>query len=116
MPWTAQQFKTKHNKKLTTAQAGRAAAQAEAMIRSGVPECQKDDDSWTRLIVADRDGAKYFERQPVGVKVEDAFAAWGSGRDFALVAMYLGKTAKEAVEITSLFSLGCGNGVGSFDL
>lgn len=38
MPWTAEEFRSKHNKKLTLAQAGRAAARAEAMIRSGVPE------------------------------------------------------------------------------
>ena len=44
-------------------------------------------------------------------KVEDQFAAWGSGRDFALTAMHLGKSAREAVEIACLFENGCGNGV-----
>lgn len=38
MPWTPQQFKDKHNKKLSTAQAGKAADQASAMISNGVPE------------------------------------------------------------------------------
>lgn len=38
MPWTAEQYREKHNKKLTLKQAGRAAAQAEAMIAHGVPE------------------------------------------------------------------------------
>lgn len=38
MPWTGQQFVAKHNKSLTPAQGDRAAAQAIAMIRSGVPE------------------------------------------------------------------------------
>ena len=38
MPWTAQQFKDRHNKKLPLAQAGKAAAQATAMIKAGVPE------------------------------------------------------------------------------
>ena len=38
MPWTAQQFKAKHNKSLTLPRAGKAAKQATAMIHAGVPE------------------------------------------------------------------------------
>jgi uncharacterized protein YdaT len=38
MPWTAKQFKAKHNKPLTLPQAGKAAKQATAMIHAGVPE------------------------------------------------------------------------------
>ena len=38
MPWTAQQFKAKHNKKLSLPAAKKAAAQATAMIKRGVPE------------------------------------------------------------------------------
>ena len=38
MPWTAEQFKSKHNKKLSTPAAAEAAAQATAMIKAGVPE------------------------------------------------------------------------------
>lgn len=38
MPWSAESFKEKHNHSLTTAQAGKAAKQAEAMIARGVPE------------------------------------------------------------------------------
>ena len=38
MPWTGKSFKAKHNKKLTVPQAKKAAAQASAMIKAGVPE------------------------------------------------------------------------------
>lgn len=38
MPWTPEEYRKKHNKKLTTAQAGKAAKQAAAMMRAGVPE------------------------------------------------------------------------------
>lgn len=38
MPWTPESFRAKHNKSLTLAQAGHAAAQAEAMMKHGVPE------------------------------------------------------------------------------
>lgn len=38
MPWTPEEFKEKHNQKLTSTQAKSAARQANAMIHSGVPE------------------------------------------------------------------------------
>ncbi len=38
MPWTAQSYRSRHNKSLTTGQAKKAAAQANAMIREGVDE------------------------------------------------------------------------------
>ncbi len=38
MPWDAKSFATKHNKKLHGEAASKAAAQATAMVKSGVPE------------------------------------------------------------------------------
>ena len=38
MPWTGQQFASRHNKKLKGSAANSAARQANAMLRSGVPE------------------------------------------------------------------------------
>jgi len=38
MPWTGQSFAAKHNHSLTGQAASRAAAQATAMVRNGVPE------------------------------------------------------------------------------
>jgi len=38
MPWTAKEFKTRHAKHLTDAQASHAASVANAMLKSGVPE------------------------------------------------------------------------------
>lgn len=38
MPWTGKEFAARHNKRLKGAAAGRAAAQANAMLRAGVPE------------------------------------------------------------------------------
>ena len=80
------------------------------------PEFPKDKDMWCRLIVADGNGARFYERMPIAVRVEDAFMAWGSGRDFALAAMYLGKSAREAVKIACVFDTGCGNGIDAFEL
>ena len=75
------------------------------------PECQKDRDAWARLIVASPSGAFFFERQPVPIKVEDKFAAWGSGRDYALGALACGKSARQAVEVACRFDSGCGMGI-----
>ena len=38
MPWTGKEFASKHNRKLKGAPASKAASQASAMVRSGVPE------------------------------------------------------------------------------
>ena len=38
MPWTGRSFASKHNKKLPAGAAKSAAKQANAMLRSGVPE------------------------------------------------------------------------------
>lgn len=80
------------------------------------PACQRDKDDWARLIVASRKGVKFFERQPIAVRVEDRFSAWGSGRDFAIGAMARGATAIEAVKVAMRFDAGCGLGVDSVKL
>lgn len=38
MPWTGKQFASKHNHKLSGPQANKAAKQATAMVKAGVPE------------------------------------------------------------------------------
>jgi hypothetical protein len=44
------------------------------------------------------------------------FVAIGSGRDFALMAMHLGKSAFEAVRLTCELSIDCGNGIDALEL
>lgn len=75
------------------------------------PACQREKDTWARLIVASGEGVWIYEREPVAFFVEEPFMAWGSGKDAALGALHCGKTAKEAVEIAALVDLSCGNGV-----
>lgn len=80
------------------------------------PAFQSTDD-WARMIVFEPGEKPYsYERQPFKQIVEDPFMAWGSGRDFALGAMAMGATAREAVEIASRFNVYCGNGIDAFDL
>ena len=79
------------------------------------PERQKTDD-WTRLVVASKDGVRFYERQPIAIRLEDPFAAWGSGRDYALAAMHLGYSAQIACEVACEYALNCGLGVDVIDL
>ena len=79
------------------------------------PIPDNDENDCVRLIVADKGGCKFYEHA-MPIAVEDAFGAWGSGADFAVMALHLGKTAREAVELASIYSVGCGNGVDSFGL
>lgn len=51
-----------------------------------------------------------------GEPVLDSFVAFGSGRDYAMTAMHLGKTAAEAVEIACLFDVSCGMGIDTLEL
>jgi len=87
-----------------------------AWLRSGqdpaaFPEKQKDNTKYCPTAVIDDGKFLIYETTPYPLHIEDTFYAIGSGRDFALAAMYLGKTAVEAVELASKFDAGTGNGV-----
>ena len=76
------------------------------------PPLQRDKDDWSGLLVVWDSGEIWkYERSPYPLKFPKQLFAIGSGRDFALAAMYLGKTAEEAVEVACVFDSGCGNGV-----
>jgi hypothetical protein len=57
-----------------------------------------------------------YECLPVALFFEDRFAAMGSGRDYALAAMYLGHDARRAVEVACALDTGCGNGTDTLEL
>ncbi len=76
------------------------------------PTIQRDKDFWATVLVVWPDKEIWtYERTPSPVKFCPQTFAVGSGRDYAMTAMYLGKTAAEAVEIASLFDSSCGNGI-----
>lgn len=61
MPWTAEQFRNKHNKQLSLPAAAKAAAMATAMIKSGVPEGEA-------IATANKHAARGFGAMPKGKK------------------------------------------------
>lgn len=79
------------------------------------PTSQRDKDDWAGLLVI-RKGERgpviaRYERTPYPIYFEDEQFSIGSGRDFALAAMFLGCDARRAVEVASALDSGCGNGV-----
>ena len=81
------------------------------------PASNRDKDDWAGLLVI-RKGRPIvkYERTPYPITFEDRQFAMGCGRDFALAAMYLGKTAREAVEVAIALDSGCGNGIDTLRL
>lgn len=63
------------------------------------------------LVVCERGDLCLYDSGPVGTWIEDGKFAMGSGRDCAMVAMSLDRSAGEAVGLTRLFRTDCGNGV-----
>lgn len=72
---------------------------------------EKNGDAPATLIVITRYGLFSYCTGPYPMQVEAEQCAWGSGRDFAEAAMYVGKTAYEAVAVACVFQSDCGNGI-----
>ncbi len=89
-------------------------------IRNGAdpskfPEKQKSNETYCAVIVIHEAGnAELYEVGPYPLPILTIPYAIGSGRDFAIAAMHLGKSAKEAVEIASLFDVHSGLGVDAY--
>ena len=63
------------------------------------------------LMLMNKQGVFVFERGPYPIPLAQPWLALGSGAEYATTALYLGKSAREAVEITSQLCSTCGNGV-----
>ena len=73
-----------------------------------------NDENRAELLIVHQNGTiETYSRSPYPVRIKDSQYATGSGRDFAMAAMHLGKNAIEAVEIACLFDIYCGDGVDS---
>lgn len=76
------------------------------------PKFQEDADTAVGCMFIANDGQNYgYHLTPYPERSQDRFDAIGSGRDYALAAMYLGHDARRAVEVASALDNGCGNGI-----
>jgi ATP-dependent protease HslVU (ClpYQ) peptidase subunit len=89
---------------------------ANGRVASDLPADQRSKDDWSTVVVIDGGKILKYDRGAHPVHIENAFFAAGSGREFALAAMHCGKSAREAVEIASIYENGCGNGVDELHL
>lgn len=83
-------------------------------VPADFPPSRRDDSKmWASLLVVTPEGRlEHYQRTPHPVRYDEGQKfAIGSGRDFALAAMHLGKSAAEAVRVTCEFDQCCGNGV-----
>lgn len=74
-----------------------------------------EDQGHAVLITPQREIRKFVIGPHYAVQ-EDRRAAWGSGCDFATAAMYLGETARRAVEVACALQVNCGMGIDTLTL
>lgn len=81
------------------------------------PESTSDDDGGTFLLVVmdNKPGVYMYEGVANPIHFEDRYFSTGSGSHVATAAMYLGKSAVEAVELASELTTGSGRGVDFLD-
>ena len=74
----------------------------EEVLRFGFPDydAEKNDPA---IVIAYKNGGAYKHAGGLFVPCSRPFHAVGSGRDYALAAMHLGRSAKEAVEVAMVF-------------
>lgn len=83
----------------------------------GVTPDSEDDDDLPSIMIASRKSRNaWYMSGRVFVPIERGFHAIGSGRDFALAAMSLGKTAYEAVELARTLDVSTGGAIDLIEL
>ena len=87
-------------------------------VEAGRPDekPQLDEKFMALLIESDGTVIHYPGGKLVDVRLEGEYFAIGGGDGIALGAMYMGATAKEAVEAACKHNCGCGGGVDSLSL
>ena len=86
-------------------------------VPADFPEHGRDKDDWQPLLVIELDGTtSLYERTPYPIRSEQRCLAYGSGKEYAMAAMHLGKTAREAIEVAIALDIGCGIGIDTLEL
>lgn len=82
-----------------------------------MPAIQRDAKECVSALVISPEGkVLQYENTPYPIHIENGQWAIGSGRDFALAAMLLGRDAMGAVKVAIVFDAGCGNGIDALTL
>lgn len=78
------------------------------------PTCDRND--FTNVIVCTAGKVFEYEWLPQPIEIIDAYMAWGSGRDMAMGAMYMGATAEQACMAAAQHNNGCGGRIHTFKI
>lgn len=82
-------------------------------VKADFPDTKNE----TSMLVIRPDGqVLLYDGHATPIPIEDAFTAIGCGRDYAIAAMHLGRTAREAVEVACIFDTCCGKGIDELHL
>jgi ATP-dependent protease HslVU (ClpYQ) peptidase subunit len=82
-----------------------------------MPTAQRDAKECVSALVILPGGAiLQYENTPHPIRIENRMWAIGSGRDFAIAAMHLGKTAHQAAVLACELDCNCGNGIDTLTL
>lgn len=80
------------------------------------PKTQDSDDFADMVVIETCGRVLKYERCSAPMHFEDKTFAMGSGRDYAMAAMYLGCDAIKAVEVACAHDVSCGNGYDALPL
>ena len=80
------------------------------------PKSRGESGAGALFITNAREIRLYCDNSPYYETFEQETYARGSGRDYALAAMHMGKTAREAVEVACALDINCGMGIDTLEL
>lgn len=83
---------------------------------NGYPAAQTGDVRASAFFVGNDGRLLVYDKGAHPTPYLQPFAAMGSGRDYALAAMHLGRDAKAAVEVACALDSDCGNGIDTLTL
>jgi 20S proteasome alpha/beta subunit len=76
----------------------------------------QNSEEFAPFLVIKADGIWLYERTPNPIEFHDPIFAIGSGREYAMAAMHLGRSAREAVELACIYDPNCGRGIDELKL
>lgn len=88
---------------------------ARDWLNDGGPKPTLTDD-FTGLVIETDGRCMRYEHKLCPSPIAEKFTALGSGRDFAIAAMHMGQSAREAVKLASIYDIGTGPEVECLEL
>ncbi len=86
------------------------------VLQRGMPDNESSTDDVIQVMLVTLTGEIFYTVGQFFEKNTRQFLAIGSGRDFAMSAMYLGESATSAIEVAKVFDHGTGGAVHAVDI